>query len=305
MILNLLALLILLGLIATGVAVIVRALLEPPPGSNTRCAACGRDAADLVDFTCPGCGRDVRDGGLTSTPLDSPVARFWRAAAITCVAVAAFGFTSSVMWLLVPTTRIHDVSVDLQPNFLTAIESIEMKFEGVSPGGRRGDDAENVVRGRLVADLAVAEGRMTTLEVRFPEGAARVTDENGHGAAAERPLTEAAVRAWLEAAGVDTRAEAFDSVVRELQQRIGRMGQGWRPSDDEHEHARSRALFSGGRGASSYERVPAWLAPVSAIAWAVVWLLALRRWLRRRVARDGAGDTRAEATAPRQMAVPA
>src|SRR5687768_600835 len=121
---NLLALLTLVTLIATGVAMIIRALLEPPPGSNTSCAACGHDAADLVDFKCPGCGRDVRDGGLTSRPADSAVARFWRAVAITCLAVAAFGLSSSLTYLLIPTMRFHDVTVSLQPNFKTAIESI-------------------------------------------------------------------------------------------------------------------------------------------------------------------------------------
>src|SRR5687768_16435292 len=163
MLLNLLALLILLALIAAGVTMIIRALLEPPPGSATSCAACGRDAGDLTDFTCPGCGRDVREAGLTAMPLDSAAARFWRAAAVTCVAVAGFGFSHAALWRAAPAMTIYDANASLQPSFRSEIESVEMKFDALSHG--RGQSIE---RGRLVADLAVADGRMTTLEVDFP-----------------------------------------------------------------------------------------------------------------------------------------
>src|SRR5687767_4129811 len=53
---TLLPLLALILLVVLGIALIVGALLEPPAGMTPSCARCGRDARELVDFTCPGCG---------------------------------------------------------------------------------------------------------------------------------------------------------------------------------------------------------------------------------------------------------
>ena len=298
MLLNLVALFILLALIAIGVAMIIRALLEPAPGANTSCAACGRDAADLVDFTCPGCRQDVRDAGLTSTPLDSAVARFWRAGAITCLAIAAVGFSSAALWRLAPATRVFDLSAELQPGFTSAIERIDMKFDGASR--QAGSDQEQTVRGRLVADLAVADGRMTALEVEFPDAAARVIDENGN-ATAPRPLSDAVVRRWFETAGVDTSGAAGYAATA-LHDGIARLGRA--PGFETYEWRHGMRYFSGGFGGSMHARPPSWLVPVLAVTWGIVWLLAMRRWLRRRVA--GGNRVHRDAITPReQTAVPA
>ena len=300
MLLNLLALLILLGLIAIGVTLITRALLEPAPGSNTSCAACGRDAADLVDFTCPGCGRDVREAGLASAPLDSPVARFWRAATITCFVVAAFGFSIAALWHSAAAMQIFELSAELQPRFTSEIERVDMKFDGASR--LAGPGRAQLVRGRLVADLAVADGRMTTLEVDFPDAAARVIDENGN-ATAVQPLSESVVRQWFDAAGVDTRAGDASYAVVAAHNSIARLGRA--PGFDNADWRHGITYFSGGFGGSKYARPPRWLAPGLSVAWGLVWLLALRRWLRRRHVAGGSRLHR-DAIAPgEQTAAPA
>src|SRR5918994_5880780 len=97
MLVNVVALIVLLALIAIGIAVIVRALLAPVPGMTPCCARCGRDARELSDFTCPGCGYDVREAGLVAAPADSAAARFWRAAAITALVIGAWGFTNQFL----------------------------------------------------------------------------------------------------------------------------------------------------------------------------------------------------------------
>jgi hypothetical protein len=281
MLLNLLALLILLALITAGVAMIIRALLEPAPGANTRCAACGRDAADLTDFTCPGCGRDVRDAGLTSTPLDSASARFWRAGTITVVVVslalfvvALLAHSRSPRSFYMSSARLH---AERTP---TVIREIELEF---NPIFRYGEVA--TMTGRLVADLTLTDGRMTALEVDVPQHIARAVDEAGN-VKTYSAFDEAAVRDWLQTSGVDTTADDAGWAIHDLHYRMRAMidpqlvarDEQWR-GDPKHW---SRSTWAGGRTGGRYA-VPPPAPSTWAVAWllsAVTWLVALRRWLR-------------------------
>ena len=124
---------------ALGVILIVRALLEPMPGATPACARCGHVAADMVDFTCPGCRHDVREAGLFAAPADSAAARFWRAAAITMAAVVGYTVVASTLMSDRQRRNAFETTLQLGPaSGSSSIASVEAMLanEGCRSGGK-------------------------------------------------------------------------------------------------------------------------------------------------------------------------
>src|SRR6266480_3946775 len=76
-------------LCVVGVAggVLLRRRLGAANETTPYCGACGTVADALESFTCPACGKDVRELGLLVGRRD-PVRRFWRVVGYTIALVA-------------------------------------------------------------------------------------------------------------------------------------------------------------------------------------------------------------------------
>ena len=265
--LNLVALATLAAALLAGALLLRRYLPRAPAAPGPVCLRCGTPAAALTNFTCPGCGTDVRDAGLGQRNGASPLRPFWTVVAYTCLFVFLSIPLAALVYEALPTVHtaaLYSAMTVSSPE----IHGVELYLKG------RGPD-EHSMRHTLTGDL-YATGGVVTLEAALPEGNWRLVDLSGRQLDAGQRLNGQTVYRWLERAGVDITQPVARSDAGHVAGAIGNLTRTRLEMPSVHVGALSLS-YSSSAGGFSGVRPNDRALPVLVIGLSAAWLAGL--WL--------------------------
>lgn len=269
MILNLVAILVLLGAVTVVIVLLwgLRGAHASAAGEPV-CLACGAPASQLAadSFICPSCGRDVRQNGLAAKPPGVLAQPFWRFVVFTAIVCVVSLFTTG--WLQARYRQVNIVANDSE-------------FWGDGAHNYRANLNANLTRsgdhgrtwGELDGELISASGQLLTLQIHCPSMRYEVLDETGRAIAplSRGAFDEPAVLKWLSAAEMDTSDPLVRGAARRTYLAICN-----RLEVQPGQLARiDSGMMSGGStgGYTSSESVPPAITCTCVIAWSIVWLI--------------------------------
>ena len=294
--LGILAILAFFAVVFAGVLRLGRALrAAADPRSAARqvvCVGCAAPASSLTSFTCPSCGRDVRELGLArrAGPAAAggasadPLGPLWRVVLLTVLVAILGGITTGALRGSLA-TRYDDVEFSRQSTFLNDNVDLRVTAQGARTV-RRGADSV----GSLAADLWVGGAGFASLELETPPTRGRVVDVGGAVLVPDAPLDLDLVLRWHEAAGADPNSPEVEHHARdELAALTGelRLPAIDLPPPKTPRPPLTSSSRGGGSGGSSGEAPPEWFAPAALTFWALLWLAGVWR-------RTGSGPPRTQ-----------
>jgi len=227
------------------------------------CLSCHTPADALTSFTCPGCGRDVREAGLG--PRGRPVVvHFWTLVVYTFAYLLAATVGGSLLSNALP--KVHRTSRNTTMTLSSPeIRGVEMFLDG------KGRDEQHLA-GMLTGEMYGAGG-VVTLELPVPGQRWRLLDATGQQLDAGDRLDGKVVYRWMELAGAPTDTPVAHSDAAHIAAAVGQLT-GTRlemPPVPRTGRALSLSYSSSSGGGYSVGRDPRW-APLLAIVAAAVWL---------------------------------
>lgn len=294
--LNVAALLVLIASIVGAGALLRRALRRAQALAPSQCARCGTPGEELVDFTCPGCGRDVREHGLVTPAERSPAIVLGRFATASGMVAAAALLAFGGALLFLPDERHFHAEGQLSPSGSRPgaapmpWNAIHVTAEGRGGANRHEDVGKpglRPVRGRADVEIQLPDGRWSTLRLEWPSRRARVRAPNGGPMTDAGTFGPAALRTWFASAGADVESADVQSRVDDLHSFLERLMTAGR-FPNLYRDNQSGFSWGGSWGGSS--DMPEWIWPAQLLVWPAVWLLAVMWMLRERLPAWGGGS---------------
>lgn len=203
------------GLIAVAVVLaitieVIRRVGRPRVrAGHARCGSCGA-SSDLADsFQCPGCRRDYLNVGLVHPDAGASAARI----AAVGLAVSFFLIAQGILAGFLDTrgsegryTYFAELSTFV-PDFV-GIHGVSLIFEDKDPVRAGGN--------RLLSDLEMSDGTVVSIEITGDPLTASIFAVTGERLKGPMPFDDAAIAAWMTAAGAEGWPEQIDEAVRQL-----------------------------------------------------------------------------------------
>ena len=213
-------------LVVFAASVIVAAVLLrrhlPRPGEavGVACVRCGTPGAALAhdSFVCPGCGRDVREAGLTPARGRSPTQPFWNVTLYTLAVLVVAPITAAVAEKAAP--RVDGVSAEAM---FSAPRSRAYAGVVVTTASSGPPAAPREWTSQTLAELTTLDGRATLLEIERSPGRWRITADDGRMVEQGPALDEEAVLRWYRAAGLDTGDPRVRSEIADVLPNLGEL----------------------------------------------------------------------------------
>jgi hypothetical protein len=239
------------------------ATLADPSNPNV-CLRCNLPASYLTSFICPACNHDVREFGVGPPRARAKVLNaFWLAVAFTTAYLIAATVAGNVLFNVLP--REQTVSRTRSLRISSAeIEGAEFTLETRGRG-------EYSAPGTLGAELYAAGG-VVVLEADVPSLRWRMTDPDGRRLATGDRLDGAAIRRWIELAGVDPDTPLARSVGLRIADNVSTLTRVPIAMPPEERGRVYPLSYSSSAGGGSFTRPdPRWT-PLLIIAAAALWL---------------------------------
>ena len=248
MILDTIALLVLAATAVAGLIILRDRLNRARLNMAPVCANCVTPAAALVDFTCPGCGMDVRERGLSIPSERSPLAIFWRGVTLTIVVVLVGVIASLLLPVVAPPVTKSTLAATISAgNVANAFEQMDM-----SGSIRR---YREQTAGTIQLQLVLNDG--TTSLAQIDAATRRVDVSAPDGTRTTRDYQRDWARRWVVDAGVNaiTWDASSEAMIASIDQILDGRDTRW--------------------GGTSVQEPPHWITPAVVIGCCVLWVIDL------------------------------
>lgn len=273
--------LLLLVLIGAGLIAFVlarRAARRVDSSHGPSCARCGYAVRGLPSFTCPECGSDLREVGIHAPGVNPRPDSVVRKVGVWSIMILMIGSVISAMVIntCLPTvqSRYQDCSI-LGPRS-GQYRRVDFHGEGCNLHWPYKQQLRPPSISALDITLTLNDGHTLALRATFDELGYEYTDTQGHRVQGATGLNEQVVLNWMRSGGIDVNKAGVETEVAEIAQIA---------KDAPHGsmNAASPTVFSGPPSTSNgFSYLPPRIAtPIAVFFWIVVWLIGVRRILRR------------------------
>ncbi|HOW70852.1 MAG TPA: hypothetical protein PKY77_09650 [Phycisphaerae bacterium] len=263
------------------VVIVVLAILRLRRGQTVSvpvCGNCSYPVRGLPTFTCPECGSDLREVGIVTPTTRRPLPPL----------------VLAIIWTLilpVPAMVVSVVVIGVVP--LVQETTMNVHYLAPSSGAYAGLDLESHSQNTVGSGIPIRPyelvfalrmnpgpaGDMKTSTMRMDVSSNRCSylDAAGKPVEGSTGLSAETLRAWMAAAGVDTKKPQVQVEIAEIMSTIQSLLAGTMPSTG------SIPFTNRGGGTSSNTSPPRWLVPSLGGFWLLVWLLGIIRivWKRK------------------------